>query len=45
MRNGEVGVKNEEVGWIPVVRRKKSTRSEEKDSSRNLMIDLNKEEA
>ena len=46
MRNGEgmYYVKDGEVGWTPIVRRKKSARREESDSSVNLnvMMDLNK---
>ncbi len=43
MRNGEVGVKyvkDGELGWIPVVRRrrKKSARSEESESSGNVNV-------
>ena len=43
MRNGEMGVKyvkDEEVGWTSVVRRrkKKSARSEESESSGNLNV-------
>ena len=45
MRNWEVGmkyVKDEEVGWTPVVkRRKKSARSEDGGNSGNLNVRLN----
>ena len=43
MRNGEVGVKDGEVGWTPVVRRRKGASSEESDISENLnvMMDIN----
>ena len=40
MRNGEMGVRDREVGWTPVVRRRrnKSAWSEESESSGNLNV-------
>ena len=41
MRNGKMGVKyvkGGEMGWSPVLRKRKSARSEESESSRNLNV-------